>query len=185
MAVELTHQLREGTKKTHIMTKNTGFVGDFPKSVVDKSSYRKLIIDPWNVYSAIIKDMFFLRGHPVVEPINFTALSQWECLERDLVDYLEREWKILSQSIQRAEKYLEEIHNLASGPISLRVFPPCTPYVGDLSSDVQVLKTIAQRAMNLAERHGLRFYEFDAIGKVLFGVLPLRLREGSAQTAAA
>jgi heme oxygenase len=37
-----------------------------------------------------------------------------------------------------------------------------TRYIGDLSGG-QILKNIAQKAMNLGEHDGLRFYEFDAI----------------------
>ena len=43
MAVALAGQLREGTKKSHTMAENTGFVACFLKGVVEKKSYRKLI----------------------------------------------------------------------------------------------------------------------------------------------
>ena len=45
MSVALAAQLREGTKKSHTMAENTGFVSCFLKGVVDKSSYRKLVAD--------------------------------------------------------------------------------------------------------------------------------------------
>ena len=45
MAVALAGQLREGTKKSHSMAENTGFVACFLKGVVEKKSYRKLISD--------------------------------------------------------------------------------------------------------------------------------------------
>ena len=40
MSVALAAQLREGTKKSHTMAENTGFVSCFLKGVVDKASYR-------------------------------------------------------------------------------------------------------------------------------------------------
>ena len=43
MAVALAGQLKEGTKKSHTMAENTGFVACFLKGVVEKKSYRKLI----------------------------------------------------------------------------------------------------------------------------------------------
>ena len=46
MSVALAAQLREGTKKSHTMAENTGFVSCFLKGVVDKASYRKLVADP-------------------------------------------------------------------------------------------------------------------------------------------
>jgi heme oxygenase len=45
MSVALAAQLREGTKKSHTMAENTGFVSCFLKGVVDKASYRKLVAD--------------------------------------------------------------------------------------------------------------------------------------------
>ena len=53
MAVALARQLREGTKKSHTMAENTGFISCFLKGVVDKSSYRNLLADLYFVYSAM------------------------------------------------------------------------------------------------------------------------------------
>ena len=36
--------LKEGTKKSHTMAENTGFISCFLKGVVDKSSYRNFTI---------------------------------------------------------------------------------------------------------------------------------------------
>ena len=54
MAVALAGQLREGTKKSHTMAENTGFVACFLKGVVEKKSYRKLISDLYFVYEACL-----------------------------------------------------------------------------------------------------------------------------------
>jgi heme oxygenase len=53
MAVALASQLREGTKKSHTMAENTGFVSCFLKGVVDKASYRTLVADLYFVYAAM------------------------------------------------------------------------------------------------------------------------------------
>ena len=53
MSVALAAQLREGTKKSHTMAENTGFVSCFLKGVVDKASYRKLVADLYFVYGAM------------------------------------------------------------------------------------------------------------------------------------
>ena len=42
-SVNLASQLREGTKKSHSMAENVGFVKCFLKGVVEKNSYRKLV----------------------------------------------------------------------------------------------------------------------------------------------
>ena len=57
MAVALASQLREGTKKSHTMAENTGFVSCFLKGVVDKASYRKLVADLYFVYGAMEEEI--------------------------------------------------------------------------------------------------------------------------------
>ncbi|MGL6341317.1 MAG: biliverdin-producing heme oxygenase, partial [Waterburya sp.] len=42
MSINLATMLREGTKKSHTMAENVGFVKCFLKGVVEKKSYRKL-----------------------------------------------------------------------------------------------------------------------------------------------
>jgi heme oxygenase len=54
------------------------------------------------------------------------------------------------------------VHQVAVEAPELLVGHHYTRYIGDLSGG-QILKAIAQKAMNLGEHDGLRFYEFDAI----------------------
>ena len=162
MAVDLAHQLREGTKKAHTMAENTGFVSCFLKGVVDKASYRTLVIDLWHVYSAMEEEVQRLGEHPVVGPIAFTELNRRESLERDLAYYLGVDWRNQAKATPSAEQYVARIHDVARATPELLVGHHYTRYIGDLSGG-QILKTIAQKAMNLGEHDGLRFYEFDAI----------------------
>ncbi|NDA75793.1 MAG: hypothetical protein EBY27_07495, partial [Synechococcaceae bacterium WB8_3_299] len=60
-AVPLATQLREGTKKSHTMAENTGFVSCFLKGVVDKLSYRKLVASLYFVYAAMEEEIDRLR----------------------------------------------------------------------------------------------------------------------------
>ena len=80
MSVALAAQLREGTKKSHTMAENTGFVSCFLKGVVDKGSYRTLVADLYVVYSAMEEEMARLSGHPVLAPIAFPELNRREAL---------------------------------------------------------------------------------------------------------
>ena len=57
MALAFARQLREGTKKSHTMAENTGFISCFLKGVVDKSSYRNLLADLYFVYSAMEEEI--------------------------------------------------------------------------------------------------------------------------------
>ena len=94
MPVALAAQLREGTKKSHTMAENTGFVSCFLKGVVDKSTYRKLIADLYFVYSAMEDEISRLSNedHPVVKFIGFQELYRRETLQQDLAFYFGENW---------------------------------------------------------------------------------------------
>jgi heme oxygenase len=162
MSVALASQLREGTKKAHTMAENTGFVSCFLKGVVDKASYRTLVADLWHVYSAMEEEIGRLAGHPVVGAINFAALNRRESLEQDLAFYFGGDWRQQIRITPGAQEYVARIRRVAQESPALLVGHHYTRYIGDLSGG-QILKNIAQKAMNLGEHDGLRFYEFDAI----------------------
>jgi len=164
MPVALAAQLREGTKKAHTMAENTGFVSCFLKGVVDKASYRTLVADLYFVYSAMEEEIGKLRaaGHPVVGPVAFPELNRRDTLEQDLAYYFGEGWRSTVQATPAAQEYVARIHQLAAESPELLVGHHYTRYIGDLSGG-QILKAIAQKAMNLGEHDGLRFYEFEAI----------------------
>jgi heme oxygenase len=212
MPVALAAQLREGTKKSHTMAENTGFVSCFLKGVVDKASYRKLVADLYFVYGAMEEEMARLQDNPVLAPIAFPQLNRREALERDLVYYFGPDWKAQIQPSPAAAAYVQRIHQVAQEAPELLVGHHYTRYLGDLSGG-QILKNIAQKAMNLGDSDGLpidqatadriveeannafhlnmtMFQELEgnlvaAIGKVLFGFLTRRSRTGSTETVAA
>jgi len=164
MAVALASQLREGTKKSHTMAENTGFVSCFLKGVVDKASYRTLVADLYFVYAAMEEEIGKLRaaGHPVVGPVGFPELNRKETLEQDLAFYFGDNWRSTIKATPAAQEYVARIHQIATEAPELLVGHHYTRYIGDLSGG-QILKNIAQKAMSLGEHDGLRFYEFDAI----------------------
>jgi heme oxygenase len=162
MPVALASQLREGTKKSHTMAENTGFVSCFLKGVVDKASYRRLVADLYFVYGAMEEEISRLKDHPVLAPIAFPQLNRREALEQDLAFYFGSDWKAQIQPSPSAADYVARIHQVAQEAPELLVGHHYTRYLGDLSGG-QILKNIAQKAMNLGESDGLHFYEFASI----------------------
>ena len=164
MTIALASQLREGTKKAHTMAENTGFLSCFLKGVVDKASYRTLVADLYFVYYAMEQEIGKLRaaGHPVVGPVGFPELNRRESLEQDLAFYFGEGWRNSVKATPAAQEYVARIHQIAQESPELLVGHHYTRYIGDLSGG-QILKAIAQKAMNLGEHDGLRFYAFDAI----------------------
>ena len=164
MAVALAPQLREGTKKSHTMAENTGFVACFLKGVVEKKSYRKLISDLYFVYSAMEEEIVRLvnENHPIIKNIGFKELFRKETLENDLKFYYGNNWKNLIEISDSAKSYVDRIRFVAKESPELLVGHHYTRYIGDLSGG-QILKKIAKKALNINGNEGLDFYEFSMI----------------------
>ena len=164
MPVALATQLREGTKKSHTMAENTGFVSCFLKGVVDKSTYRKLIADLYFVYSAMEDEITRLsnEGHPVISSIGFKELFRRKTLQQDLKFYFGENWESVLQISSSAKVYEDRIRYIAKTSPELLVGHHYTRYIGDLSGG-QILRRIAQKAMNITGQNGLKFYDFDEI----------------------
>ena len=164
MAVALAGQLREGTKKSHTMAENTGFVACFLKGVVEKKSYRKLISDLYFVYQAMEEEIERLvqEEHPVIKPIGFKSLFRKETLENDLQFYFGDNWRNEINISKSAKEYVQRIRLVAEQSPELLVGHHYTRYIGDLSGG-QILKKIAKKALNLNGDNGLSFYEFENI----------------------
>lgn len=162
MSVNLATMLREGTKKSHTMAENVGFVKCFLKGVVEKNSYRKLVANFYFVYSAMEEEMERLNQHPVVSKIYFPELNRKQALEQDLNFYYGSDWRKEISLSEAGQAYVDRIHEVAATEPELLVAHSYTRYLGDLSGG-QILKKIATRAMNLSEGQGTAFYEFKAI----------------------
>ncbi len=164
MAVALARQLREGTKKSHTMAENTGFISCFLKGVVDKSSYRNLLADLYFVYSAMEEEIEKLceNSHPIISPIGFKELFRKEKLEQDLSFFFGSNWSELVKPSKPAVEYVARIREIAKDNPELLIGHHYSRYIGDLSGG-QLLKTITKKAMNLPGDQGLSFYIFEEI----------------------
>ncbi len=162
MSVNLATMLREGTKKSHTMAENVGFVKCFLKGVVEKESYRKLLTNLYFVYSTMEEEMDRLKNHPIVSQIYYPELNRKHSLEQDLYYYFGSNWREKAKLSEAGKAYVARIREVAHTRPELLVAHSYTRYLGDLSGG-QILKKIAQRAMNLNEGQGTAFYEFQDI----------------------
>lgn len=162
MSSNLATKLREGTKKSHTMAENVGFVKCFLKGVVEKNSYRNLVKNLYFVYSAMEEEMEGHRQHPILSKIYFPQLNRKKSLEQDLTYYYGTNWREQVSPSPAAEEYIQRIREVSTSAPELLVAHSYTRYLGDLSGG-QILKGIAQRAMNLTDGQGTAFYEFQDI----------------------
>lgn len=162
MSSNLAVKLREGTKKSHTMAENVGFIKCFLKGTVEKNSYRKLVANLYFVYTAIEEEMERCKQHPVVSKIYFPELNRKHSLEKDLAYYYGPNWRDQVAPSVATQAYVNRIHEIGQSAPELLVAQSYTRYLGDLSGG-QILKGIAVRGMNLAEGEGTAFYTFDHI----------------------
>ncbi len=162
MSSNLAAKLREGTKKSHSMAESTGFISCFLKGTVEKNSYRKLVSNLYFVYTAMEEEMHKHQNHPVLSKLFFPELDRKHSLESDLSYYFGSNWKDQVAPSPATQEYVDRIHQVAVADPELLVAHLYTRYIGDLSGG-QILKKIAQNAMNLNDGEGTAFYEFDQI----------------------
>jgi heme oxygenase len=162
MSVNLATQLREGTKKSHTMAENVGFVKCFLKGVVEKDSYRSLVKNLYFVYTAIEEEMAKHQNHAILSKIYFPELNRKQSLEEDLSYYYGPNWREEATPSAAGQAYVQRIREVSESEPELLVAHSYTRYLGDLSGG-QVLKKIAQTAMNLSDGEGTAFYEFEEI----------------------
>ncbi|MBE7384566.1 MAG: heme oxygenase (biliverdin-producing) [Leptolyngbya sp. SIO1E4] len=162
MSSNLATKLREGTKKAHTMAENVGFVRCFLRGVVEKNSYRKLVANFYFVYTAMEEELERHQTHPAVSKIYFPELHRKQSLETDLNYYYGANWRDHVSPSAAGQAYIDRIREVSASQPELLVGHSYTRYLGDLSGG-QVLKGIAQRAMNLVDGEGTAFYEFETI----------------------
>ena len=162
MTSNLATQLREGTSKSHSMAENVSFVKSFLGGVIDKESYRKLVSILYFVYSAMEEAMEKNKDNSFIKPIYFRELNRRRSLEMDLEYYYGSNWSSCIILSEATKAYVERIQTISNERPELLVAHAYTRYLGDLSGG-QILKKIAQRAMNLSDGKGLSFYEFTEV----------------------
>ena len=155
-------QLKEGTKKSHSAAENTTFVKSFLRGVVNKESYRALVNDLYFVYCALEEEVSKLKDHPVVGNLQLSDLNRRAALEMDLRYYYGPIWRSLIKPSEACERYVNRIREVAKNEPELLVGHHYTRYLGDLSGG-QILKGIAQKALELGDGQGLKFYDFEKI----------------------
>ena len=77
-------QLKQGTKKSHTMAENTGFVRQFLKGVVNEMNYRQLVANFYFIYQALESEMNHLKDDPYVGPLRLNGLDRKDALIKDL-----------------------------------------------------------------------------------------------------
>nr|ARO90906.1 heme oxygenase [Corynoplastis japonica] len=162
MTTNLAIRLREGTTKAHSMAENVSFVKSFLSGVVDKQAYRQLVANFYFIYSAMEEEMQRNEANNLIQPIYFKELNRKASLEEDLKFYYGNDWQEQIFPSPETQVYIKRIHDIGENHPELLIAHSYTRYIGDLSGG-QILKKIAQSAMNLKGQEGTAFYDFKDI----------------------
>ena len=158
--MDFSKQIKEGTKKSHTMAENTGFVKNFLAGMVNEENYRGLIANFYFVYRAMEEEISKHHDDVAVAVIDDPALYRVNSLERDLRYYYGPNWRSIVSPTPACQEYVNRIRDVDK---LLLIGHHYTRYIGDLSGG-QILKGIAEKAMtDLPEGEGLHFYDFDDI----------------------
>ena len=155
-------QLKTETKKSHTAAENTKFVGSFLRGVVSEESYKQLVANFYFIYRAMEEEVDKLKEDPIVSKIAYEELNRVNNLERDLRYFYGPNWRALITPSEACQQYVNRIREVADEAPELLVGHHYTRYLGDLSGG-QILRGIAEKALNLPEGEGLYFYEFEKI----------------------
>ena len=163
MTTQFSKEIKEGTKKSHSAAENTKFVASFLKGVLDPEEYRKLLTNFWYVYDTM-EQRIQESNDPLVN-----VLKQWNpilfrtaFLQRDLEYYYGPFWRENQIPSEACNTYCYRITEVAEKDPYLLIAHHYTRYIGDLSGG-QILKGIAQKALNPPAGEGLHFYDFPRI----------------------
>ena len=158
---DLSTQIREGTKKSHTMAENTGFITCFLKGVVEKKSYLRLLSDLYFIYSAMEEEFEKHKDDTILSNIYYPELFRKKSLEKDMQYYLGIDWKNSITQTESCKEYVRRIREISNTNQDLLIAHHYTRYIGDLSGG-QVLKNIAQTALKVDDA-GMNFYLFTSI----------------------
>ena len=137
-------------------------MGSFLRGVISEENYRTLIKDFYFVYSALEEEMERLDDDEFLKPIHFKELNRLNALKMDLRYYYGPNWMMEIKPSEACIQYTERIHEVADKDPYLLVGHHYTRYLGDLSGG-QILRNIAEKALDLPKGEGLHFYDFPKI----------------------
>ncbi len=158
----LAQQLKDGTKESHSAAENTKFIAGFLRGVLSVEQYGKLLTNFYYVYSTLEDSLKSLQRDPVIGSLYFPELSRADSLSRDLRFYYGPNWRSLIKASPACDAYVARIREVEKESPYLLAAHCYTRYMGDLSGG-QILKGIAQGALDNPEGEGFHFYEFDKI----------------------
>ena len=156
--------LDDGTRKSHSLAQNSAFVSGFFKGLSTREAYRALLTSLYFVYQAM-EDSFDKTQDQQVQLLDNTELRRKVALECDMDYFYGSEWRSVVRPSRATMAYVERVREVASQKSYLLVAHQYTRYLGDLFGG-QMMSGMATRSLDLEDKKGVDFYQFDEISSV-------------------
>ncbi|KAM9857546.1 heme oxygenase [Aulostomus maculatus] len=160
---DLSEQIKNVTKDSHIRAENTEIMLSFQKGQVTLPQYKLLLSSLYEIYRTLEEEMDRNCNHPSVAPIYFPAeLSRLESIEKDLEYFCGQDWREKIVVPAATKRYSHRLRQIGRENPEYLLAHAYTRYLGDLSGG-QVLGRIAQKSMGLKSGEGLSFFAFPGV----------------------
>ncbi|XP_059902983.1 heme oxygenase 1a [Gadus macrocephalus] len=160
---DLSEQIKEATKDSHVRAENTGLMLSYQKGQVTLAQYKLLLCSLHHIYVALEEELDKNSSHPGVAPIYFpTELARRELIEEDLEHFYGQDWREKMVVPKAAERYAHRLRQIGGENPELLVAHAYTRYLGDLSGG-QVLGRITQKSLGLKNGDGVAFFTFPGV----------------------
>ena len=85
--MQLSVELKQGTKESHNAAENGKFIAGFLRGVLNQEQYKQLLANFYYIYSAMEVRFDKLKDDPVLSGIYFPELHRKRAIEKDLKYY--------------------------------------------------------------------------------------------------
>ncbi|MGQ0699876.1 MAG: biliverdin-producing heme oxygenase [Panacagrimonas sp.] len=172
--MSLAERLRFETRAHHTRAEHSGIMQDLLRGELGRAPYALLLRNLYAIYAALEPALLRHKNRPALAPIHDPALFRCAALAADLETLHGSGWAEALPVSESAREYADRVRRHADTDPELLLAHAYVRYLGDLSGG-QILQGIVQRAMQLPDDGGTRFYRFgpsDARG------LATRFRSG-------
>ncbi|XP_038148373.1 heme oxygenase-like [Cyprinodon tularosa] len=160
---DLSEQIKEVTKESHVRAENTELMLSFQKGQVTLPQFKLLLYSLYEIYQALEEQLDMNSNHPAVAPIYFPAeLARLKSIEKDLEYFNGPDWRQKIVVPAATQRYCHRLRQIGTENPEFLVAHAYTRYLGDLSGG-QVLGRIAQKSMGLKSSEGLSFFAFPGV----------------------
>ncbi|XP_031562376.1 heme oxygenase 1-like [Actinia tenebrosa] len=165
-SIQLSKELKKGTKVVHREAENVHFVKEFIKGRIESYWYRVLLADLYFVYKALEEESRRHKDNEYIKAIHFPhELERTEMIKEDLAFYYGEDWEERIELTDATKEYVERLKKIGNEDPILLIPHHYTRYLGDLSGGL-ILKKMATKAMDLPSTgEGVRFYCFDNVAE--------------------